>query len=360
MSEQLSGLDTFPKLLMHHARVRPQQPAIREKDLGIWQTWSWHRFADEVRALACGLAAHGFKRGDHLAIVGDNRPRVYAAMCAAQCLGGIPVPLYQDAVAAEMAFPIQNAAISHALAEDQEQVDKLLEILPQCPTLEHIYYDDPRGLRHYRQRQLTSCDALVEAGRESLRRDAAFLETEIARGSGSDTAAMFFTSGTTGVPKGVVLTHAALIDRARAAAEMEGLGDRDVVLAYLPPAWIGQNIFSYAQPFVTGYCICCPESSETVMADMREIGPTYYFAPPRVLEALLTQVSIRMEDASALKRALYRAIVRRLQAAVGLRPEDAWINLVEVAKENWSFGNGVAQYVPPQSDPEQAEEALPA
>ena len=317
MSEQLSGLDTFPKLLMHHARVRPQQPAIREKDLGIWQTWSWHRFADEVRALACGLAAHGFKRGDHLAIVGDNRPRVYAAMCAAQCLGGIPVPLYQDAVAAEMAFPIQNAAISHALAEDQEQVDKLLEILPQCPTLEHIYYDDPRGLRHYRQRQLTSCDALVEAGRESLRRDAAFLETEIARGSGSDTAAMFFTSGTTGVPKGVVLTHAALIDRARAAAEMEGLGDRDVVLAYLPPAWIGQNIFSYAQPFVTGYCICCPESSETVMADMREIGPTYYFAPPRVLEALLTQVSIRMEDASALKRALYRRFMDIAQRTGG-------------------------------------------
>jgi long-chain acyl-CoA synthetase len=306
MAEDPAGLDTFPKLLMHHARVRPQRPAIREKDLGIWQTWSWHEFADLVRAMACGLAAHGFKRGDHLALVGDNRPRIYAAMCAAQCLGGIPVPMYQDAVAAEMAFPIQNAGITHAVAEDQEQVDKLLEILPQCPTLERIYYDEPRGLRHYAQPQLLSCDRLVEEGRESYRRDPAYLETEIARGAGSDTAAMFFTSGTTGVPKGVVLTHHALIDRARAAAEMEGLGDQDVVLAYLPPAWIGQNIFSYAQPFVTGYCICCPESSDTVMADMREIGPTYYFAPPRVLEALLTQVSIRMEDASALKRAIYR------------------------------------------------------
>jgi len=306
MPENLAGLDTFPKLLMHHARVRPQRPAIREKDLGIWQTWTWHRFADEVRAMACGLAEHGFKRGDHLALVGDNRPRIYAAMCAAQCLGGIPVPLYQDAVAAEMAYPIQNASITHAIAEDQEQVDKLLEILPQCASLERIYYDDPRGLRHYGQRQLMGCDALLELGRETFRRDPAFLEAEIAKGSGEDTAAMFFTSGTTGVPKGVVLTHASLIDRARAAAEMEGLGDADVVLAYLPPAWIGQNIFSYAQPFVTGYCICCPESSETVMSDMREIGPTYYFAPPRVLEALLTQVSIRMEDASALKRALYR------------------------------------------------------
>jgi long-chain acyl-CoA synthetase len=306
MAEGLAGLDTFPKLLMYHARVRGGRPAIREKDLGIWQTWSWARFAEEVRALACGLSAHGFKRGDHLALIGDNRPRVYAAMCAAQCLGGIPVPLYQDAVAAEMAFPIQNAAITHALAEDQEQVDKLLEILPQCPSLARIYYDEPRGLRHYAQPQLMSCDKLLEVGAEFMRREPGFLDAEIAKGAGADTAAMFFTSGTTGAAKGVVLTHASLIDRAKAAADMEGLGDADVALAYLPPAWIGQNIFSYAQPFVTGYCICCPESSETVMSDMREIGPTYYFAPPRVLEALLTQVSIRMEDASAFKRALYR------------------------------------------------------
>jgi long-chain acyl-CoA synthetase len=306
MAESLAGLDTFPKLLMHHARVRPQRPAIREKDLGIWQTWSWARFAEEVRAIASGLAGQGFKRGDHLALIGDNRPRVYAAICAAQCLGGIPVPLYQDAVAAEMAYPIQNAAITHAVAEDQEQVDKLLEILPQCPTLAHIYFDEPRGLRHYRQPQLMSCDKLVELGAARDKRDPGLLDAEIARGAGSDTAAMFFTSGTTGAAKGVVLTHTSLIDRAKAAADMEGLGDTDVVLAYLPPAWIGQNIFSYAQPFVTGYCICCPESAATVMSDMREIGPTYYFAPPRVLEALLTQVSIRMEDASALKRALYR------------------------------------------------------
>jgi long-chain acyl-CoA synthetase len=319
MAEDFSGLDTFPKLLLHHAKVRAERPAIREKDLGIWQTWSWHRFADEVRALACGLAAHGFKRGDHLALVGANRPRIYAAMCAAQCLGGIPVPLYQDAVAAEMAFPIQNAGITHALAEDQEQVDKLLEILPQCPALERIYFDEPRGLRNYAQPQLMSCDKLAEIGLESFRRDPAYLEAEIAKGAATDTAAMFFTSGTTGNPKGVVLTHAALIDRARAAAQMEGLRDTDVVLAYLPPAWIGQNIFSYAQPFVTGYCICCPESAETVMTDLREIGPTYYFAPPAVLEGLLTRVSIRMEDASAPKRAMYRyfmSVARRVGGAI--------------------------------------------
>ncbi|HEV8095593.1 MAG TPA: AMP-binding protein, partial [Burkholderiales bacterium] len=305
MSENSSGLDTFPKLLEHHAQVRGERPAMREKNLGIWQTWSWRYLAEEVRALASGLAAQGFKRGDHLALAGDNRPRIYAAMCAAQCLGGIPVPLYQDAVAAEMAFPIQNAEIAFAVAEDQEQVDKLLEILPKCPTLKRIYYDEPRGMRHYSQGELLSYDKLLELGRESLSRDPAFLAAEIAKGSGSDTAAMFFTSGTTGNPKGVVLTHHSLLDRAKAAAEMEGLDDADVVLAYLPPAWIGQNIFSYAQPFVTGYCICCPESAETVMSDMREIGPTYYFAPPRVLEALLTQVSIRMEDADPMSRFFY-------------------------------------------------------
>ncbi len=319
MSEDIGGLDTFPKLLLHHAKVRPERPAIREKNLGIWQTWSWGRFADETQALACGLAAHGLKRSDHMALVGDNRPRLYAVMCAVQALGAVPVPLYQDAVAAEMTFPIQNAAITHALAEDQEQVDKLLEILPQCPTLARIYFDDPRGLRHYAQPQLMSYDKLLEEGRERLKRDPAFIDAEIARGSGADSAAMLFTSGTTGVPKGVVLTHGSLIDRARAAAELESLGETDVVLAYLPPAWVGQFIFSLAQPMVTGYCICCPESAETVMGDMREIGPTYYFAPPRVLEALLTQVSIRMEDASRLKRAMYRTfmdVARRVGGAL--------------------------------------------
>jgi long-chain acyl-CoA synthetase len=317
MSIDIGTLDTFPKLLMHHALVRGALPAIREKDLGIWQTWTWKQFADEVRALACGLAARGFKRGDHLALVGDNRPRIYAAMCATQCLGGIPVPLYQDAVATEMAFPIQNAEIAFAVAEDQEQVDKLLEILPQCPSLKHICFDEARGMRHYAQPQLESYDSLLVAGRASLASDPAFLEGEIAKGSGSDTAAMFFTSGTTGQAKGVVLTHLALIDRALAAAEMEGITDRDVVLAYLPPAWVGQNIFSYAQPFVTGYCICCPESAETMMTDMREIGPTYYFAPPRVLEALLTQVSIRMEDAGSVKRWLYRTFMGIAQRVGG-------------------------------------------
>ncbi|HEX7054608.1 MAG TPA: AMP-binding protein [Burkholderiales bacterium] len=319
MGESIEKLDTFPKLLMHHARVRPSSPAIREKDLGIWQTWSWAEFAAEVRAIACALAELGLKRGEHFALVGDNRPRLYATMAAVQCLGAIPVPLYQDAIAAEMAFPISNAGIALAFAEDQEQVDKLLEIAPQCPTLARIVYDDPRGMRHYRHDNLIAYDELLAKGRERLAARPSFVDEEIAKGTGGDTAAMFFTSGTTGVPKGVVHTHASLIGPSRTAAELEGLGPDDVILAYLPPAWIGQNIFSCAQAYVAGYCICCPESAETVMNDMREIAPTYYFAPPRVLENLLTAVSIRMEDASRAKRWLYRyfmGVAQRVGGAI--------------------------------------------
>jgi long-chain acyl-CoA synthetase len=308
-------LDTFPRLLLHHAATRPDHPAIREKDLGIWQTWTWSQVAAEVRALACGLAAQGFRRGMSLAIIGENRPRLYWTMAAVQSLGGIPVPLYQDAVAQEMVYVFHDADIAFAVVEDQEQVDKLLEIQPQCPKLAHIVYDDGRGLRHYTQDSLLSFDRLQEIGREYDRAHPEFFAGEIARGDTNDVASMFYTSGTTGSPKGVTHTHSALITAGRTGAEMEGLDPSDEVIAYLPMAWIGQNIFSYTQSYVVGFCISCPESAETVTMDMREIGPTYYFAPPAVLERLLTQVSIRMEDAGWIKRKLYAhymALARRV------------------------------------------------
>ena len=298
--------NTFPQLLLHHAAVRGDRPAIREKDLGIWQTWTWSQVAAEVRALACGLAAQGLKRGDHIAVIGENRPRLYWTMTAAQCLGAIPVPLYQDAVAAEMLFVFQNAEIAYAVVEDQEQVDKVLEIAEQAPLIRHVIYDDGRGLRNYTQKGLLSFDELQRMGREYDAAHPDFFTAEVARVQPEDTAAMFYTSGTTGNAKGVVHTQLALIDRSRAACDLEHLTADEEILAYLPPAWIGQNIFSYAQAYVAGFCVNCPESPETVPTDMREIGPTYYFAPPRILEALLTTVTIRMEDASRPKRAWYR------------------------------------------------------
>ncbi|MFL6652124.1 MAG: AMP-dependent synthetase/ligase, partial [Sulfurifustaceae bacterium] len=309
--------DTFPRLLLHHAAVNAERPAIREKDLGIWQTWTWRQVLEEVRALAAGIAHLGFKRGDHLAIIGENRPRLYWSLASAQALGGIPVPLYQDAIAQEMAFILQNAEVEIAIVEDQEQVDKLLEVLPQCPKLKYIVYDDPRGLRNYAHPQLLSYARLREIGRQHNDSHPGFLESEIAKGAPTDTAALFYTSGTTGHPKGVVLTHGNLVDSARVACEFDKLTVDEEVLAYLPLAWIGQNIFSYAQALVAGYCVSCPESADTVTIDMREIGPTYYFAPPRVFEGMLTQVMIRMEDASWIKRRLFHYfmdIARRIGA----------------------------------------------
>lgn len=319
MNTTLDTLDTFPKLLRHHAEVRGNLPAIREKRKGIWQTLTWQQLSDKVTNIAAAMTAQGFSRGDHVVLIGDNKPRLYAAMCATQMLGGVAVPLYQDAATAELIQPIQRAQATHIFAEDQEQVDKVLAILNQCPSVRHIIYDEDRGLRHYRQPQLISFLGMLALGREHVSSHKEAINVACKAGHASDVASMFFTSGTTGLAKGVVLTHGALIDRAQVAGELERLSDSDVAIAYLPPAWIGQNIFSYAQPMVFGYCIACPESSETMLADMREIGPTYFFAPPRVLEALVTQVSIRMDDAGAIKRLLYvrsMALARRIGTQV--------------------------------------------
>jgi long-chain acyl-CoA synthetase len=300
---------TFPRLLLDHAKRRPAGPAMREKEYGIWQTTSWAEMAKLVEAIACGLHQAGLRRNEHMVVIGSNRPRLYATMLAAQSLGAIPVPLYQDAVGAECVFPINNAEVRFVVVEDQEQVDKMLEIREECPQLSHIYFDDPRGLRKYDEPGLCALEELIGAGQAFAKVHPDAFGQQVELGQPSDVAAMFFTSGTTGRPKGVVHTHATLIDRAAVGARFDKLTERDEVLAYLPPAWIGQNIFSYAQWLVAGYVVNCPESSSTVTIDLKEVGPTYYFAPPRVFEGLLTSVMIRMEDASALKRKLFHAFM---------------------------------------------------
>ncbi len=302
---------------------------MREKEYGIWQALSWADLATLVEHLACGLHQAGLRRGAHMIVVGANRPRLYATMLAVQSLGAIPIPLYQDAAALECVFPINDAEVAYAFAEDQEQVDKLLEIRDRCPQLAHIYFDDPRGLRNYDEPGLASLDEVQASGKVFATQHPDFLKNEVSMAKPDDVGAMFFTSGTTGNPKGVVHTHNSLLNRAKAGADFDKLTHSEEVLAYLPPAWIGQNIFSYSQWLACGYVVNCPESAATVTIDLKEVGPTYYFAPPRVFEGLLTSVMIRMEDAGALKRRMFHYFMSVAQRVGPTKMDGKAVSLVD-------------------------------
>jgi long-chain acyl-CoA synthetase len=299
-------LDTFPKLVLHNVERCPEKVAIREKDYGIWQSYTWREYLAEARLIALGLASLGFARGDKTAIVGDNRPQLYWAMLATQALGGVPVPLYQDSIEQEMEYIVAHAEARFAVVEDQEQVDKLLHVKAQCPALEYIVYDDPRGLRHYKDASLLSLTDLQALGRRFEAEHPGYFEREVAKGQADDVAIICYTSGTTGQPKGAMLSHRNLIVTARNAIEHEGLRPTEEVVAYLPMAWIGDHMFSFAQSILTGFTTNCPESSATVLQDLREIGPTYFFAPPSIYQRILTAAMIRIDDAAAPKRRLVR------------------------------------------------------
>ncbi len=299
--------DTFPKLLIRNAHLYGSRPAMRQKDFGIWQSWTWGELLEIVRAYAVGLNRLGLKRGETIAIVGANRPKLYWSVMAAQTLGAIPVPVYADAVAEELSFVLAHAEVRFAAVQDQEQVDKILSVKDRLPKLERMVYDEPRGLRDYDHSHLHPIDEIIETGRKALEDPAVakWLDTEIEIGKGSDPSIILYTSGTTGTSKGVVLTGAGSINAAADTVAFDHLTEKDVSLAYLPLAWVGDHYLNYAQGLVAGFCIACPESADTAQQDLREIGPTFYFAPPRTLEALLTRVMIRMEDASFLKRKMF-------------------------------------------------------
>ena len=314
MSNGASSLDTFPKLARANAERLSRHVAIREKDLGIWQSYTWTQYFERSRRIALGLASLGFARGDKTAIVGDNRPELYWAALATQALGGVPVPLYQDSIEKELSYIVDHAEARFAVAEDQEQVDKLLHVRAQCPRLEFIVYDDTRGMRAYSEPGLLSLAELEERGEKFALGHRGYFDDELARGRAEDTAVICYTSGTTGTPKGAMLSYRNLVEMARIATEREGLRPSDEALAYLPMAWVGDHMLSYAQALVAGFAINCPESAATVLQDLKEIGPTYFFAPPRIWENLLTNVMIRLEDAAWPKRRLAHLFLGLAQA----------------------------------------------
>ncbi|MBW3095796.1 AMP-binding protein [Pseudohoeflea coraliihabitans] len=322
-SDSAGGMPvTFPQYLLLNAERYAGRPAMRFKDLGIWQTWSWAEQRDEVRDFALGLRALGLREGERIAIVGTNRPRLYWAFAAAQSLKAVPVPVYSDAVAEELAFVLANAGVRFAVVEDQEQVDKVRSMAERLPGLEQVIYDEPRGLRDYDHAALRHFADVQHLGREAIAADAAVLEswTEGVRASdGSEVSAILYTSGTTGQSKGVVLTAARSVRAAESTANFDRLTADDEVLAYLPLAWVGDHYLNYAQAYVSGLCMSCPESPETVAENLREVGPSFYFAPPRVFEGLLTSVMIRMEDAGPIKKRLFKhylAVAKKYGEAV--------------------------------------------
>jgi len=299
------GPQSVPALLHRNASEFANAPAYREKEYGIWQSWTWSQTRDEVEALALGFLELGLNEGDFVAIIGRNRPYLYWAMMAAQMAGAVPVPLYQDANAEEMAYVMGHCGARLAVVGDQEQVDKIIEVQDQLPDFERMIYLDPRGLRKYDHSKLDQYTAVQEMGRANREKHIAELEARQAKLDYDSTGVMLYTSGTTGKPKGVVLSNRNVIETAKSSSEFDDLKRNDEILAYLPMAWVGDFIFSVGQALWTGFCTNCPESADTMHVDLREIGPTYYFAPPRVFETQLTSVMIRMEDASRFKKWLF-------------------------------------------------------
>ena len=312
----MAELTTLPRLLLRNAREYPRRAAMREKDRGIWQGWTWRDYEEHVRDFALGLASLGFKRGDRLSVIGDNRPRLYTAQLAAQCLGGVSVPAYQDSIAKELAYVWNHADVSVIVAEDQEQVDKVVALRDQLPTLRWVIYDDPRGMLEYKHAWLKSFADVVALGRAQASTDPERFEREIEQGTGDDIAFVCYTSGTTGNPKGAMISHKNGIETARMAVQTETFRLDDDYLAYLPMAWMGDAFYTLVMSLYVGFTVNCPESPETVQRDLRELGPTQLLAPPRIWENMLTGVLVRANDAGPLKRRVFeyfRGVAERVE-----------------------------------------------
>jgi long-chain acyl-CoA synthetase len=312
---------TLPRYLLRNAQQHADRPAIREKDRGIWQTYTWRQYHDHVRDIALGLAALGFARGDKLSVIGDNRPRLYWAQVAAMCLGGVSVPVYQDAIAKELAYVLDHAEVAVIVAEDQEQVDKILALKDQLPALRLLVFEDARGMSHYKFPWLRPLAEVEELGRRFGAEHPGYFEAEIDRGRLEELALIAYTSGTTGNPKGAMLTHANMVGTGQTLIRSEDIRLDDNWLAYLPMAWVGDSLYTLVINLMVGFAVNCPESPETVQRDLRELGPTSVLAPPRIWENMLTSVQVRAADAPGLKRWVFETFRAVAERAEVLRAE---------------------------------------
>jgi len=300
---------TIVKLLVERARTRPGQPAMREREKGIWRVYSRAEVLAHVRALGLGFHALGLHRGDKVAILSDNRPEALWAIFAVQVVGAIPVPVYQDAVAREVQYVVDHSDARFVHAEDQEQVDKLVEVRAGLPKVERVIYDDPKGLRRYDHEWLLPLTELEQRGREVDARQPGLFDELVAAGRPDDLAVIAYTSGTTGAPKGAMLTHANMLASASGFLRRDPFAEGEDLLSYLPLAWVGEIMYSVALATLGGLTVNFPEEPETVLANIREIGPHLYLGPPRLWENSYSQIRVRLEDSTWLKRWLFERLM---------------------------------------------------
>ncbi|WP_017755284.1 AMP-binding protein [Calidifontibacillus oryziterrae] len=317
---------TFPQALLQRAKNEGEKVALREKDFGIWNEYTYANFLEQVKLLALGFKKLGFKRGEKLAIIGDNRPEWIFSELAAQSLGGVSVGIYQESLPAEISYILNDSDATFVVVEDQEQVDKILEIKDEIPNVKWVVYYDDRGMRNYNIDNLLFFKEVQEKGTILANEEPELFESELSLGSWEDISIFSYTSGTTGNPKATMLTYKNLFEMAKNLSSIDPLEPSDQYLSFLPLAWIGEQMMSMAMGLYNGITINFPEEPTTVLENIREIGPHLMFSPPRIYEDMLSRFQVRIQDASWLKRKFYEWCL-----PIGEKVADAHLNNLPVS-----------------------------